>query len=272
MPTVSALTYYPVKGFRGVPLTRAEAVETGLRDDRLLMVVDAADGTFVSQRKLPAMAAVQARVVGGVLVLALPGMPDAEIEITPDGPQREVSLFNKWFGPAVDQGDAAAKWCTTALDRDVRLVRVPPTHDRPGWGTHPGKVGFGDAHAVLLTSESSLEGLNTRITEAGADPVPMDRFRPNIVVSGWPDPHIEDTVLKLTVGTVELGYSVRAIRCAVPTVDQTTGAKRGPEPTRTLATYRRDPDYPGVSFGAKFAVLTPGTLSVGDEIQVTHWQ
>ncbi|MBM7770780.1 uncharacterized protein YcbX [Actinokineospora baliensis] len=269
MATVSELVRYPVKGLRGVPVTSADVVETGLRDDRLFMLVDAEDGTFVSQRKLPAMAAVGAELVEGGLRLSAPGT-DLLVEVALDGPVREVSLFNKWFGPAVDQGDLAAKWCSEVLNRSVRLVRTPTTHDRDGWGLHPGKVGFGDAHAILLTSESSLADLNTRIEAAGADPVPMDRFRPNIVVTGWPDPHTEDRLIRLRIGTVDLGFSTRAIRCAVPTVDQVTGEKKGPEPTRTLATYRRDPDRPGVSFGAKYAVLTPGTLALGDEVQVVE--
>jgi uncharacterized protein YcbX len=58
----------------------------------------------------------------------------------------------------------------------------------------------------------------------------------------------------------------------VPTVDQATGDKRGPEPTRTLATYRRQPDYGGgVSFGMKAAVLRGGVVAVGDEIVVHEW-
>ncbi|WP_211222505.1 MOSC domain-containing protein [Actinokineospora enzanensis] len=272
MATVSALTYYPVKGLSGVPLAQAEVLDMGLRDDRLLMVVETRDGSFVSQRKLPAMAAVQAALTAGGLRLALPGHDDLEIEIATDGPRRDVSLFNKWFGIGVDQGDTAAKWLSTTLDRDVRLVRIPPDHNRDGWGIHAGKVGFGDAHAVLLTSQSSLDDLNARIESAGATPIPMNRFRPNIVATGWPDPHTEDRLLRARIGTTTLGFSTRAIRCAVPTVDQETGLRKGPEPTRTLATYRRDPDRPGVSFGAKLAVLVPGTLSVGDEIVVEEWQ
>jgi hypothetical protein len=157
------------------------------------------------------------------------------------------------------------------LDRPCRLVRVPPDHDRDGWGEHPGKVGFADAHAVLVTAESSLAELNRRIRARGAAPVPMNRFRPNVVVSGWPDPFTEDLARLLTVGTVTLGYATRAVRCQVPMVDQDTGRKAGPEPTRTLADFRREPELGGVSFGIKTAVLAPGLLAVGDEITVRRW-
>jgi MOSC domain-containing protein len=123
-----------------------------------------------------------------------------------------------------------------------------------------------------MTSLSSLDGLNQRILDRGGDPIPMDRFRPNVVIAGWPDPHTEDLVRTATIGGVELGHSTRAIRCAVPTVDQATGRKSGTEPTHTLATYRREPSLGGgVSFGAKYAVLTPGRIAVGDEITVHDW-
>ncbi|HEX4705448.1 MAG TPA: MOSC domain-containing protein, partial [Pseudonocardiaceae bacterium] len=181
--------------------------------------------------------------------------------------------FGKWFGVGVDQGDIAAKWFSTVLDQPCRLVRITLEHDRDGWGEHPGKVGFADAHATLVTAESSLADLNRRIADRGADAIPMNRFRPNIVVSGWFDPYTEDRMRVAAVGTVELGYAVRAVRCAVPTVDQATGRRAGVEPTRTLAGYRREPEFGGgVSFGVKAAVLTPGRIAVGDEITVRRWQ
>jgi uncharacterized protein YcbX len=89
----------------------------------------------------------------------------------------------------------------------------------------------------------------------------MSRFRPNIVVDGWPA-YEEDHAFLVRTGTVELGYAKPAIRCAVAMVDQLAGAKAGPEPLRTLATYRRA--MGGVAFGAKYAVVRPGPVAVGD--------
>ena len=273
MATVSALHYYPVKGCAPVPVSEALCTPTGIVHDRSFMVVNADDGTFLSQRRTPAMAVIRAtvRADGTGLVLAAPNADEAEIDVSFDGDRRQVSMFGKWFGVGVDQGDTVAKWFSAALDRPCRLVRVPPDHDRDGWGEHPGKVGFADAHAVLVTAESSLAELNRRIRARGAAPVPMNRFRPNVVVSGWPDPFTEDLARLLTVGTVTLGYAARAVRCQVPLVDQDTGRKAGPEPTRTLADFRREPELGGVSFGIKTAVLTPGRLAVGDEITVRRW-
>ena len=268
---VSALAYYPVKGLAGVPVETAEVGPTGLLNDRLFMLVEP-DGTFLSQRKLPAMATIHAELAGDHLRLSEAGAPDLEIEIQYDGKRRDVSLFGKWFGLGVVQDPAADAWFTARLGAPAALVRVTPEHERPGWGAHRGLTGFGDAHALMITSESSLVGLNERIVEHGGKAISMNRFRPNIVVSGWPEAHTEDKVLRMTAGSVEVGYSARGIRCAVPTVNQATGAKAGPEPTRTLATYRREPEYGGgVSFGVKGAVLAGGTIRVGDEIAVREW-
>jgi uncharacterized protein YcbX len=270
---VAALTYYPVKGLAGVSVDRSQVTGIGLRHDRTFMLVEP-DGRFLSQRTVPAMAPLRAVVLGDGerLLLSAEGADDLEVEVTYDGKRRDVNLFGKWFGAGVVQDPAADRWFSERLDRPAALVRITPEHERPGWGLNPGQTGFADAHALLLTSLSSLDGLNERIVETGAEPIPMNRFRPNIVVSGWPVPHTEDRVQRASIGSIEVGYAARAIRCAVPTVDQATGAKSGPEPTRTLASYRRQRDYGGgVSFGMKAAVLTPGTVSVGDEVLVHEW-
>jgi uncharacterized protein YcbX len=268
---VAALTYYPVKGLAGVSVDRAEVTSTGLRHDRSFMLVQP-DGTFLSQRVVPSMAPLRVAVLADTLRLSADGADDLEVPIRYDGKRRDVSLFNKWFGAGVIQDPAADEWFSERLGQPAALVRVTPEHERPGWGVHKGLTGFGDAHALLITSLSSLDGLNARIVESGGEAIPMNRFRPNIVVAGWDEPHTEDHVLRASAGSVELGYSARSIRCAVPTVDQATGRKSGPEPTRTLATYRRQSDYGGgVSFGMKAAVLASGTICVGDEILVHEW-
>ncbi|TCO43883.1 hypothetical protein EV646_11175 [Kribbella antiqua] len=270
---VAALTYYPVKGLAGVSVESAEVGPSGLRHDRTFMLVEP-DGTFLSQRSLPAMATLRASVLddGAALRLSADGAEHLEIPVQYDGKRRDVSLFGKWFGQGVVQDPAADEWFSARLGKAAAVVRVTPEHERLGWGVHGGQTAFGDAHALLITSLSSLDGLNARIVERGGDAIPMNRFRPNIVVAGWDEPHTEDKLLRASLGSVEIGYAARAIRCAVPTVDQATGEKRGPEPTRTLASYRRQPDYGGgVSFGMKAAVLAEGNLQLGDEVTVHEW-
>jgi uncharacterized protein YcbX len=161
------------------------------------MLVDP-DGTFLSQRTVPAMAPLRAEVLGDgeALRLSAAGAPDLEVQVQYDGKRRDVSLFKKWFGQGVVQDPAADEWFSERLGRPAALVRVTPEHERPGWGVHRGQTGFGDAHALLITSLSSLDGLNERIVDRGGEAIPMNRFRPNLVVAGWSEPHTEDKVLR----------------------------------------------------------------------------
>ncbi|GAA0220800.1 MOSC N-terminal beta barrel domain-containing protein [Saccharothrix mutabilis subsp. mutabilis] len=259
MATVSALTVYPVKGCAGVEVERVEVGSTGLAHDRLFAVVGA-DGGGLWQGETPRLAVVGCRVLdeGAKLTLSAPGAGEAVLEVVADGPTVPAQV-DKWPGVGIDQGDRAAEWLSDVLERPVRLVREPA-------GSRDGS----DPTALHVLSVSSLEGLNARIAARGGNPVPMERFRPNVVISGWPEPHTEDRVGRMAVGGVEVGFGELAIRCAVTLVDQPTGMRAGPEPLRTLATYRREPD--GVSFGLKAAVLSPGEIAVGDTVTVTEWR
>ncbi|MFG2845015.1 MOSC domain-containing protein [Kitasatospora sp. NPDC101155] len=266
MATVVELRYYPVKGCAGVVAEQAELTRAGLAHDRSFMVVDT-EGVFRSQRRDRLLATVQPTVLGGDrLALAAPGVEPVEFAVDTEGPRREVRMFDTPYA-AVDQGEEAAGWLSEVLGAPSRLVRVPPEHDRVTDGLTPGTSGFADSSAVHLLSRSSLDDFNARSDGA---PLPVDRFRPNLVVDGWPEPHTEDLLRRFTVGGAELGYTKLAIRCAVTLVDQSTGAKAGPEPLRTLARYRRAAAG-GVAFGSKFAVVRPGTLRVGDEVAVSAW-
>jgi uncharacterized protein YcbX len=265
---VAALVSYPIKGCAGTALPTAEITPLGLRQDRAWMVVDG-DGVFRSQRNEPALAVVRPTLLDGRLRVCAPGIEDLVLDPVPDGPRRPVRVHS-WDGVGADQGDAAADWFSEVLGEPSRLVGLPPGHDRRTIGEIEGAVGFADAHALLVTSLASLDGLNERILDKGAEPVPMNRFRPNIVVSGWPEPHTEDRVRRMSIGDCEFGYAMVCVRCAVPMVDQDTGRRAGPEPIRSLAQYRRDPGG-GVTFGMKAVVLRPGTISVGDEVSVLRW-
>jgi uncharacterized protein YcbX len=153
-----------------------------------------------------------------------------------------------------------AEWLTAVLGRPSRLVIAPPEHDRATDGETPGTSGYADSSAVHLVAEESLADLNSRLDP----PLPIARFRPNIVVAGAAA-YAEDALRHLRIGDVELGWTKIAVRCAVTLVDPATGRRAGPEPLRTLARYRRDPAG-GVVFGTKFAVLRPGRLRVGDPV------
>lgn len=266
MATVSELTYYPVKGCAGVSVARLDVVGTGPVHDRAFMFV-APDGTFRSQRKTPRLAIVRPDVVHGgtKLTLAAPGHADVTVDVRTDGEHRPVTVHT-WSGFGVDQGDDAAEWGSAVLGEPVRLMRVPDDHERRVDERH-GPVAYADSTPLHLTSLSSLDDLNARILERGAEPVPMARFRPNIVVSDLPTPFAEDGWRVIGVGSARLRYVKPDIRCQVTMVDQDRGEKAGPEPIRTLATFRRDQDG-GVSFGIKLAVDRPGEIAVGDPLAI----
>ena len=268
MAKIARLTYYPVKGCAGTEVPAAEVTPAGLAHDRVFQVV-APDGDFRSQRRHPILAAVRPTLRDGRLTLSAPGREDLVVDVERDGPRHPASTFS-WHGEGVHQGREAAEWFSDLLKVPSTLVGVAPDHQRVTSGETPGTAAFADGHALLIASESSLDTLNERIAAGQGEPVPMDRFRPNIVVSGWVEPHTEDEVRQMAVGTAKFGYAKQCVRCTVPMVDQETGAKAGPEPIRTLATYRRHPDG-GVAFGMKAAVLRAGQVAVGDEVIVHSW-
>jgi uncharacterized protein YcbX len=249
------------------------------------------DGVCRTQRRDPRLALVRPTVSadGSRLTLASAepkgggdgGHGELRLDVTTTAPRRDVDLFGVAYR-GIDQGEEAAEWFSDFLGAPSRLVRVPPEHDRTTDGLVPGTSGYADSSAVHLLSRSSLVLLHTKMAERGAPPLGMDRFRPNIVIDSHPDgshgeegqdraaaPHAEDRIRRMTIGEAELGYAKLAVRCAVTLVDQRAGARGGPEPLRTLAGYRRA-SY-GVVFGAKFSVVRPGKLSVGDEVAVQEW-
>ncbi|NEB42414.1 MOSC N-terminal beta barrel domain-containing protein [Streptomyces sp. SID14515] len=287
MATVVDLITYPVKGCAGTSVDSTYLTSAGLAHDRSFMVVSV-EGVYRTQRRDPRLALVRptASADGSRLTLAS-AEPDSghgtlHLDVTTSAPRRDVDLFGATY-QGIDQGEEAAEWLSDFLGVPSRLVRVPPEHDRIADGLTPGTSGYADSSAVHLLSRASLALLNTRMAERDAPPLAMDRFRPNVVVDSHPEgahgehgddwaaeAHAEDRIRRMTIGEAELGYAKLAVRCAVTLVDQEAGARGGPEPLRTLAGYRRF-SAGGVVFGAKFAVVRPGKLSVGDEVAVQEW-
>jgi uncharacterized protein len=164
---------------------------------------------------------------------------------------------------AADAGDGAARWLSAALGRPVRLVWMPDGADRrtdPDYDPLGARVSFADGYPALLAGEASLAALNARL----AVPLPMERFRPNVVVTGEAA-FGEDTWRRFHIGAVPFDAVKPCARCAVTTIDQDT-AERGPEPLRTLATFRRGPS--GVLFGMNVVHRGGGVLRVGDPVTV----
>lgn len=271
--SITALNVYPVKSCRGIALQRADVVRTGLAAgsvrDREWMVVDAG-GRFVTQREQPPLALVETTLVDGRLQLQVPRQPP----FTPDneGPVRDVVVWRAQVRGR-DGGDHAAQALSRYLGQAVRLVRfddscprrVNPTYAR----TTKATTLYADGYPVLVIGQASLDDLNARMAGQGSPELPMNRFRPNIVVNGLAA-YEEDHVDTLAIGEIVLKLVKPCTRCEITTTDQATG-HRLLEPLRTLAGYRRDDRFGGVTFGMNAIVVKGdgGALRVGDESVAT---
>ncbi len=264
MITVSEVRYYPIKGCAGWRVDSAELTATGLLNDRLL-VITTPDGMFLTQRKHPRMALIRPTIVGNQLMLAAPGMAMTTVNIARRGDAKAVTVWRDTIA-AIDQGDRVAKWLSKFLQADVRLMAMDETHERkvdPNFATGAGDiVSLADGYALLAISQASLDMLNSKL----AEPIGMERFRPNIVLSGT-DPHAEDQWRKLRIGNIEMTGAKPCARCSVITVDQSTGIM-GKEPNTTLASYRKFPR--GIMFGMNLIHHNLGTISIGDEVVVSE--
>ncbi|HTL68093.1 MAG TPA: MOSC N-terminal beta barrel domain-containing protein [Lacunisphaera sp.] len=268
---VSGLFIYPVKSLRGYALPSAEVDELGFVGDRRFMVVDV-NGKFQTQRGAPRMARIATRLEHGMLTLSADGAGAIEVPTASDSaaPMRTVSVWKSEGLQAEDCGDPAAVWLTEFLGFDCRLVRIGERFARPVLkaAAHPGDlVTFADAVPILVISEASLNELNDRIQENHGEPVPMNRFRPNLVVTDCAA-FAEDNWTRARVGDIVLRSAGPSARCIITTTDQFTG-ERGKEPLRTLATFRRDPRDPSdVIFGTNLIHETKrGTIRVGDRVE-----
>jgi uncharacterized protein YcbX len=264
--TVSQLWIYPVKGLKGIALERARCTDRGLEHDRRFMVVDA-QGRFMSQRGHPRMATVWTDIRDGTLVLSAPDYPDCEVPLTPSGAaSARVEVWRSTVD-AVPASAAADAWLGEYLDTPCRLVYMPQATCRlsnPAYAGEDKLVSFADGYAYLLIGDASLADLNARLAARGVGALPMNRFRPSIVVSGA-RAYAEDGWRDVAVGEAVLRGAKPCGRCEVTTTDQSTGERRGPEPLATLSTYRESPEF-GVMFGMNYVTVREGGIAVGDAV------
>lgn len=276
--TVDGLFSYPVKGMRGVALGATMMATTGTQHDRRWMLVDPRQtpAQFLSQRELPAMATLEASVnAQGELTLSLSGGAPIHIHGADYATVRTVKVWN-FETLAEDAGDDAADWCARALARpmgSVRLVRFDTARTRLCNAAYAGDSGahtwFADGYPVLVANAASLDDLNARIVTRGGQRLPMDRFRPNLVVHGLPA-WDEDFVDTLTIGAVVLKLVKPCVRCLVTTTDQQSGHRLGSEPLDTLSTFRNDADFGGVTFGWNAIVVTAGAIRTGASVRAAY--
>lgn len=273
---LTGLATHPVKSTAIRPLTTADVSPRGLTDDRSWVVVDA-DGVTVTAREEHGLFAVTAdtpRTTAGVdheLRLRADGLPDLELD-RPVGDLVRVRLFSREL-QGVPAGDEADAWLRTALGRDdVRLVwcddptrrRLNPEFSRPGDHT-----AYADGYPVTLATEASLRRLNDWIVEGALErgeeppePLPMSRFRPNLVVDG-DEPFAEDSWTGVRVGDVDFRIAKPTDRCVMTTIDLASLAT-GKEPIRALSRHRQW-DHK-TWFAISMVPESSGTVRLGDPV------
>jgi len=265
MLSISQLYIYPVKGLGGIAVSTALVTTRGLDHDRRFMLVDQ-DGLFLTQREHPLMALLRTAIEAGELVvwhkenssdkLRLPLVPEPSLLST------TVKVWDDYCD-AQYVSDDADKWFSNQLNASCRLLYMPESTKRmvdPQYAFNNEITSFTDGYPVLLIGHSSLDDLNKRMEEA----LPMDRFRPGIVMTGG-DPFEEDTMEQFSINGINF-YGVKlCARCVVTTTNQETGST-GKEPLKTLAKYRAANNK--VFFGQNVLCAGKGIIQSGDEIVV----
>lgn len=260
LPAVKELAIYPVKGMRGLALASARVERRGLAGDRRYLAVDA-EGMFVTQRDDPVLATIQPRLILGGVRLERDG--SGAVEAKPTGDRSRVTIWRSQVD-AVDCGDEAAAWLSAVLARPCRLVHMDDAAVReidPDYGRPGEHVSFADGFPLLLANEASRADLNRRMDS----PLPMNRFRANVVVSGA-EAWAEDGWATIQIGEVAFRNVKPCGRCLVTTTDQQTGERVGDEPLRALATFRKVDGK--VMFGVNLIPDGTGEIHVGDAVVV----
>lgn len=282
MATISQLNVYPIKSCAGIALDAVQLLPHGLEYDRQWMLVDP-EGRFVTQRVLPRLALVRPAIVENELVVHAPGREALRTPLDAHSlagaRQVDVTVWNSCL-TALDTGDDTAHWFSKFAGVPLRLVRFDPAAERLANRKWTGELAvplrFADGYPLLVIGQEALDGLNARLAAKGVEAIPMNRFRPNLVIAGL-DAHEEDYVESLSIatagGAIELRLVKPCTRCPVPNIDQLTGAPdpRWPnEPSDTLSLYRADARLDGaITFGQN-AVVVDGagsTLAVGASVE-----
>jgi uncharacterized protein YcbX len=269
MARIASLHIYPVKSCRGIDVESTRVVATGLEWDRRWMIIRPPD-QFITQRSHPKLAAVTVAVAEGRLRLSAADHAPLAIDTEHGGESTPVRIWSdRCHG--IDAGDEAAAWLSRLLDDRIRLVRIDPDRPRLANPKYAGDaaqpVTFTDGYPVLMISKESLAELNRRLPA----PIPMARFRPNLVIEGV-EAHAEDAMTLFRFGPVVLRGVKLCTRCAVTTTDQQSGARDpGQQPLRALGKYRHDHALKGVTFGQNCTLVAGigerlavgATLSIG---------
>jgi uncharacterized protein len=265
---LASIHIYPLKAARAVDLDQSVVEPWGLAGDRRWLLVDKG-GRFISQREEPTMARVVVRAGYRIVTASAPGRQDIRIPAPREGGGAEMLRVSVWSSTllAAAAGPAADSWFSDYLGRPVRLVYLDdPTRREVDqeYGAAGDVVSFADGYPLLLTNSSSLEELGRWLTEDGDRPVPMNRFRPSVVVTGV-GPWAEDGWRRIRIGEVTFRVVKPCGRCEVTRIDQATG-RRGRQPLKMLGRRRQFGQL--LVFGQNMIPDAPGVIRVGDPVEI----
>ena len=259
---LSHIRIYPIKACAGTDVQEASMDERGLHYDRRWMLVNE-QGKDLHQFDHPRLAGVVVALDNDRLLVQAPGMLPLSIPLQP---QYTTPRVVQWFQgvcealPASAQADA---WFQDFLHVPCQLVFMPEQAQHPvepGYEINHDRAAFTSFHYHLL-GEGSLDDLNQRL----AVPVPLERFRPNLVIAGAPA-FAEDSWRTIKINHYIFSVVKPCDRCAITTVDAERGVMMGKEPLTTLAKYRTVNQK--VLFGQYLLSTEKGILHMGDPVQI----
>lgn len=266
MLLISHLYVYPIKSLGGIELSTAKLTDRGIVHDRRWMLVDE-QNRFLTQREHPEMALLRTAIQGDELTVYEKGHEADQIRLNlyPIGSDGlKVQIWDD-VCDAIQIGDEVNHWFSNKLNRRCKLVYMPDDSKRIvdlNYAIKDDLNGFSDGYPVLMIGQASLDDLNSRLEE----PVPMDRFRPNIVFTGG-TAFQEDSFKHFQINGADF-YAVKpCARCNVPTTNQETG-ERKKEPMKTLATYRSGNNK--VYFGQNILYKNEAIINVGDWLTIVE--
>lgn len=264
MPKLDQISIYPIKSCAGIALEASEVLDRGFPLDRRWLLVDET-GQFISQRKSPRLGQIRLTRNNTQLNVSYPEKAPLNLDLNvQSGVRHEAMIWSDkvdglWVGRECDD------WFSDVLEQQVQLIYMNDDVHRPLIKKRLPQdrlfeVSFADGYPYLLTSQASLDDLNGRLE----NPVPMDRFRSNLVVSGF-EAFAEDHWNKIRIGKVEFLVVKPCARCQITTINQKTGVS-SKEPLKTLATYRKQAGK--VMFGMNLVALSAGSVHLNDPVTI----
>lgn len=267
MTLIQDLFIYPIKSLGGIRVEQAYVTERGLQYDRRFMLVDA-QHRFLSQREHPEMALLKTAIEGQSLLIAHAQDPSRHVDVSLEPATGDTIRVDIWDDTcnAITVSAEADRWFSAVLGMECTLVYMPDSSLRQvdlQYGRQGDITSFSDGYPILVIAQASLDDLNGRLQ----DPIPMNRFRPNIVLSGK-EAFVEDRMGSFTINGIPFAGVKPCARCVMTTIDQAT-AVPGKEPLKTLSAYRNRNNK--VLFGQNVIARGRGQVHVGDGITVEQW-